>query len=101
MGQVTFPAASMDTFVNYLSFWGLWLLRLLPSQPATTAPLACDSPHLLPMTDPAWKALHFTLEAEWGPGFVRNGGPELTWTGKPQSSKSKHVNCFPSFALSY
>lgn len=82
MSQVTSPAATIDKFVNYLSFWGLWSPRPLPSQPATTALLACDSPHSLPMTDPALKALHSTFEAERGPGFVKNGGPEMTWTEK-------------------
>lgn len=102
MSQVTAPVATMDKFVNYLSFWGLWSLRPLSSQPATIASLACDSPHLLPMIDPATKALHFTSKTERGPWFVKkNDDPELTWTGKAQSSKSKHMSGFPSLVLYY
>lgn len=118
MSQVTSPAATVHKFANCLSFRGLYSQRPLHSQPATIAPLAHDSPLLCPMSDPAsLKALHFTLEMEgllakaalfartpmlrrWeSPGSVRNGDPELTWTGKTQSLKSKHGSCFLSFLL--
>lgn len=113
MSQVTSPAATVDKFVNCLSFWGLYSQRPLHSQPATIVPLAPDSPLLCPMNDPAsLKALHFTLEME---GLLakaalfarttmlrrweRHGDPELNWTGKIESLKSKHGSCFFSFLL--
>lgn len=88
--------------LSIVSFQDLPLQRPLPSQPATTAPLACVSPHLLHITDPAPRALHFTLETErtlfkvnpcllrppcclymrGALGFMKNDSSELTWTRK-------------------
>jgi hypothetical protein len=97
LNEPTCPSCCYHRYICQLSELPRPVVTETPALPASH--LACDSPHLLPMTDPAPKALHLPLEAEREPGLWKMVA--LGWPGLEKHKAQNQNTWAASLHLCY